>query len=370
MRFLAALLFALLLFVIPGELGLMALAAVLATVATLPYQLWLGLLNLGIFLLILVGLHFSRKVWMDFELYRGVRRGFILEFLDVSTARWINLAGLVVVSIGAAAVILHGIMPVPFFYLFAAVVIGLVDLSGKDQLVTWEPEPLPPRIEPVPIPVPPTPDSDTKEVRLAWNFHPDGPDSPSIACEKLCLVSGNEYQIYRKKGRYPYRPLTEYSRYIRDGIGVNVKDLAYFFRQQTQSRHLSPVQEVENVVSMVRSIRYEFDQVTRNMPDWANFPVETVYDEQGDCEDHAILAAAILHVLGHKVGLIWLEFSDNAHLALGYVTEQLHGPFTVSHEGTRYAYVETVPASPDERIGHISQQFLSELKRAEVVVIT
>jgi len=121
---------------------------------------------------------------------------------------------------------------------------------------------------------------------------------------------------------------------------------------------------------MVRFIPYEFDQVTHNAPDWANFPVETVYEKRGDCEDHAILAAAVLHVLGHKVGLIWLDFPDSAHLALGYVTEQLHGPFTVSHGGTRYAYIETVPASPDERIGHIGAQFLSDLKRAEVVLIT
>lgn len=249
-------------------------------------------------------------------------------------------------------------------------VIGLVDLSGKDQLVTWEPEPLPPRIEPVPIPVPPTPDSDTKEVRLAWNFHPDGPDSPSIACEKLCLVSGNEYQIYRKKSQVSLSALDRvfplYSRrYRRECKGPRLL--------------LSPTDTITPSFSHPRGRKRrlngevdwgpEFDQVTRNMPDWANFPVETVYDEQGDCEDHAILAAAILHVLGHKVGLIWLEFSDNAHLALGYVTEQLHGPFTVSHEGTRYAYVETVPSSPDKHIGHISEQFLSDLKTAEVVLI-
>ena len=121
---------------------------------------------------------------------------------------------------------------------------------------------------------------------------------------------------------------------------------------------------------MVRFIPYEFDQVTHNAPDWANFPVETVYEKRGDCEDHAILAAAVLHVLGHKVGLIWLDFPDSAHLALGYVTEQLHGPFIVSYGGTRYAYIETVPASPDERIGHICEQFISDLKRAEVVLIS
>lgn len=369
MRFLAALLFVLLLFVIPGEMGLMSLATLLATVAGLPYQFLLGLLNLGFFLLILVGLYLSRKVWMDFELYRGVRREFIPEFLDVSTARWLNLVGLIVVFVGATAVILHGIMPIPFFYLFAALVIGLVDLFGKTRLMFWEPEPLRPRIEPTPILVPPTPDPDAKEVRLAWNFHPDGPDEPSTGYEKICWVSEREYQIFRKKARYPNRPLAEYARYIRDGIGANVKDLAYFFREKTQSAYLSPVQEVENVVSMVRSIPYEFDHITRDVPDWANFPIETVYDMMGDCEDHAILAAAILHVLGHKVGLIHLEFSDSAHLALGYITEQRHGPFTVSHEGTRYAYIETVPSSPDERIGHISEHFLSDLKKAEVVLL-
>ena len=76
--------------------------------------------------------------------------------------------------------------------------------------------------------------------------------------------------------------------------------------------------------------------------EYPKYPVETLVDGRGDCEDAAILMAGLLDALGYDTVL--LEYSD--HMALGirmdafnpYYAKYLPRYFT--HEGKRYYYVE------------------------------
>ena len=133
---------------------------------------------------------------------------------------------------------------------------------------------------------------------------------------------------------------------------------------------ISVLQEVGNVVCFTRSIPYATDEETHGVPEYANYPVETLYDKAGDCEDHAILSACLLFYLGHDVGLFFLKFADTAHAAMGYNTKEGSGPFSVrANNGNEYYYVETVPTDDFEQIGEISAGFLRQIEECQVLPV-
>ncbi|MDD3856593.1 MAG: hypothetical protein PHP43_00915 [Methanoculleus sp.] len=62
---------------------------------------------------------------------------------------------------------------------------------------------------------------------------------------------------------------------------------------------------VGNVLAFVESLNYTTDEERMGTPDYPNYPVITLASGEGDSEDHAILAAAILDKMGYGVGLLY-----------------------------------------------------------------
>ena len=117
-------------------------------------------------------------------------------------------------------------------------------------------------------------------------------------------------------------------------------------------------------------IPYAYDEETRNVSEWADFPVELLYDQAGDCEDHGIFAAAVLHVLGHDVGLFYLRLEDCGHLALACQTNEANGPFVkVDALGRPYFYIETVSTNPGHLLGDMPPSFVAELKEMRLILV-
>jgi hypothetical protein len=184
------------------------------------------------------------------------------------------------------------------------------------------------------------------------------------------VINHEEYRSARNADRFSAANKAEYARYVLEGYTRSVEAAAAVFRNRSKARNLLAVQEMEDVVCFTRGIRYASDPEMRGVDDWANFPVETLYDQAGDCEDHAILAAAILYSLGHDVALFWLDLGDSAHLALGYRAQGfVGGGFSEVAEGRVYYYVETVPTENGDQAGDIARQFLKDLKSAEVILV-
>ena len=92
-------------------------------------------------------------------------------------------------------------------------------------------------------------------------------------------------------------------------------------------------QKVNLVASFAQSLKY-IDDGNIDMP---RFPVETVFDGGGDCEDTAILLAAILHEWGYDVVLLNVP---DVHTAVGLGCIDCEGAF-IEYGGTRYYYIET-----------------------------
>jgi hypothetical protein len=100
----------------------------------------------------------------------------------------------------------------------------------------------------------------------------------------------------------------------------------------------SRVEKLNFVVAFIQSLPYTEDSVTTPYDEYARYPIETLFDRGGDCEDTSILAAALLDRLGYDVAILVLE--NARHIAVGVSIPGAHG-FYYEYEGKRYYYLET-----------------------------
>jgi len=358
--FFSSLIYVLLCFVLPGQWGLEVLAT---QVDYLPVWLTQILLNVALYAVIVVLLVLKGLLYKDLELDQRPMDKLLREWLEVRGCRLFSVCGfalLLALLITASA---YGVCPWTLWMAMIAIGFGLwtVFLPGKPF---------------IPVGGLPAPrfefkgdyawGEDAVEREFEWID-----DEASASGSQVTLqikVSRQEYENAREQDRFPTRPLTYYAKYVTKFFESSMSSMAESTRELSQKRDWTALSELWNVVLLTRSIPYESDQKTHGVTDYANFPVETIWEMRGDCEDHAILSASILFWLGHDVALFWIELEDSAHLALAYATDAATGPFYCRDStGKKYYYIETVPTDPDEKLGDISFSFLKELQNAEVV---
>jgi len=73
------------------------------------------------------------------------------------------------------------------------------------------------------------------------------------------------------------------------------------------------VQKINYIASFVQTIEYKSDSDDNSSYEYPRFPVETLFDGRGDCEDKAILTASLLYSLGYDIALLRLP----NHMAVG-----------------------------------------------------
>jgi len=129
----------------------------------------------------------------------------------------------------------------------------------------------------------------------------------------------------------------------------------YYIDQMIQKINAAAIREgftekekVNFVISFVQSLPYTEDDVTTPWNEYPRYPIETLFDRGGDCEDTSILVAALLDRLGYDVALLILLYED--HAAVGVSIEGVYGSY-YEHEGEKYFYLETT--GDDWTIGQI-----------------
>jgi hypothetical protein len=98
------------------------------------------------------------------------------------------------------------------------------------------------------------------------------------------------------------------------------------------SKNLSDDEYLELMVIYVQSLQYESNTINP-----AKYPIETVMDGAGDCEDKCLLLAGLLSHEGYRVALF--SFDPEDHMAVGV------GSYSYLYRNTGYAFVETTTSS-------------------------
>lgn len=143
------------------------------------------------------------------------------------------------------------------------------------------------------------------------------------------------YDYYKELPRPPTR---NYSVYVTHPWDDKFEEsLASEIQRIAEEKGFSDLEKVEFAISFVQSLPYTVDSVTSPYDEYPRYPVETLVDNGGDCEDTSILLASILDTMGYGVVLIGFP----THLGVGVLGgENIYGTY-YENKDRRYFYVET-----------------------------
>ncbi len=145
-----------------------------------------------------------------------------------------------------------------------------------------------------------------------------------------------------------------------------IQTLARYLAEHSSS--MSDVGRVNYVLKFVQSFGYEYDEDGKGVSDYWKYPAEMLWEQKGDCEDHAILFAALMEAMGYDSILYYVYCYDTsgnytaAHLAAGVAVSGASGTST-TFQGVTYYYCETTASSGSEdrnwaNVGYIPEGYV------------
>ncbi len=140
------------------------------------------------------------------------------------------------------------------------------------------------------------------------------------------------YNYFKDKERYSTNDYTVYV--VQPYDDGYLKTLLNEFNLLCVLNNYTEEQKFNLVTSFVQNLHYQTDDVV-GYDEYPKFPLETLIDEGGDCEDTAILAASLLRSMNYTVALIRLP----EHMAVGVETNAVGTKYVVG--GHDYYYLET-----------------------------
>jgi len=135
-----------------------------------------------------------------------------------------------------------------------------------------------------------------------------------------------------------------------------IVDLAEKLSLLAKTKNYDSIETINFILSFVQDqdiCRYTEDNETKGQREYWRFPVETLVENQGDCEDSSVLFASIMDSLGYDVALLFYTWEEDGeslgHLATGIHLDGDHGHYVEDIFGKKYFYCETT--NPTFRLG-------------------
>ncbi len=115
-----------------------------------------------------------------------------------------------------------------------------------------------------------------------------------------------------------------------------IQTLAQKLNETTTQLGYNSYDSVSFVLAFVQSLPYTSDKVTTGYDEYPRFPIETLVDDGGDCEDTAILFASLTLSMGY--GTVYINPPN--HYAVGILGNDLQGTYW-TYQNKTYYYCET-----------------------------
>jgi hypothetical protein len=132
---------------------------------------------------------------------------------------------------------------------------------------------------------------------------------------------------------------TKYSIYVTNTYDdYYIGKLASGLKQMSSANGFNLDDELHFIISFVQGLPYKVDKENTPYAEYPKYPIETLADKGGDCEDKSILLASILQAM--HIDNVLLIMREPDHCAVGIAVKGVTG-FGVEHNGVIYYYVET-----------------------------
>src|SRR3989344_5687973 len=152
------------------------------------------------------------------------------------------------------------------------------------------------------------------------------------------FIPSSEYLKYKIKNHRENASLQHLAGYVtyKDNI---VKKIAEHITKDCSSKEKA-CQTISDFVQQV--VKYDATIETGGKKNYTRYPIETLVERNGDCEDTAILAGAFMKSIGIDIILIYLDDLElnKGHVALG-VNGDFSGATYLCADGKIYYHAET-----------------------------
>jgi hypothetical protein len=111
--------------------------------------------------------------------------------------------------------------------------------------------------------------------------------------------------------------------------------------------------KVSFVLAFVQSLPYTSDNVTQGYNEYPRFPIETLVDDGGDCEDTSVLFATLTLIMGF--GTVY--FNPPNHYAVGILGSGLRGTYWEHPQGSNKTYYYCETTGNNFKIGQLPLEF-------------
>jgi hypothetical protein len=106
-------------------------------------------------------------------------------------------------------------------------------------------------------------------------------------------------------------------------------------------------------LAFVQSLPYTSDSVTTGHDEYPRFPIETLVDNGGDCENSSILFATLSLIMGF--GTVYIN--PPSHYAVGISGHNLRGTYWTYPEGSNHTYYYCETTGNNFMIGQLPYEF-------------
>lgn len=174
----------------------------------------------------------------------------------------------------------------------------------------------------------------TIQIHRAWTFYADGSEwSLSIN------VSAEDYYEAKTTARTPMFSVNEYAEYVIT-TDAAVVEVAEILASMAESSGYDEYTTACFVLSFIQNFSYTSDEETTGYEDYPRYPIETLVEGGGDCEDTSALFASIIQsdAFGMDAVLVSLSnpTSDVGHMAVGLYLEDVPRVVTYTNNSTTY----------------------------------
>jgi len=204
---------------------------------------------------------------------------------------------------------------------------------------------------PTPTPVPtqiiaePTYSPDTIIRQYEWSY--DGQE-----WQWILSIPQSLYDYYVELPRVPTEDYSIYVTHPKDDEYIDT--LIDKIEEVAADTGYDEMETVNFAVSFVQSLPYAVDNVTTSYDEYPRYPIETLVDNGGDCEDTSILMADILNEMGY--GTVLLSLPN--HMAVGILGgDEMSGTYWPHNDG-KYYYLETTGSGWE--IGELPPEYTEE----------
>ena len=185
----------------------------------------------------------------------------------------------------------------------AIVIVGLVAVLWFSGIGFPGQEPAP--VTPTPVGHGSDPGPEKEEAVTGWKTYAWSYKETEMVMNLYIPDATHQRFVAASYGSYDEKPQRMAEYVVTDGDDGVIGTVADWFLDTSLALGYGDSDTVANVLAFVESLDYTTDEERLAPPDYPNYPVITLAAGEGDSEDHAILAAAILDKMGYGVGLLY-----------------------------------------------------------------